>query len=60
MTTQFVPGARVLIDGRDEATVRQAFPEGSSFHLYPHYTVNIKDGDSNVTVAWNRIGIDRK
>ncbi len=35
--TPFPVGARVLVDGRDPAIVKQAFPEGSSSYLFPHY-----------------------
>jgi hypothetical protein len=57
--TSFPSGARVLIDGRDEAIVRQAFPEGSSSYLFPHYKLDIVGGDKNVAVAMKRIGVDR-
>lgn len=59
-TTTFPVGARVLVDGRDEARVTQAFPEGSSSYLFPHYKVDFKGGDQNVAVAMKRIGVERK
>jgi len=56
----FPPGARVLIDGRDEARVKQAFPEGSSSYLFPHYKLDIIDGDTNVAVHMSRVGVERR
>lgn len=58
--TTFPVGARVLVDGRDEVRVTQAFPEGSSSHLFPHYRVDFKGGDRNVAVSMKRIGVERK
>jgi len=55
----FPPGAKVLVDGRDLAIVRQAFPEGSSSHLFPHYKLDFVGGDRNVAVALKRVGIKR-
>ena len=60
MDKTFPCGARVLIDGRDEAIVKQAFPKGSSSFLFPHYKVDIVGGDKNVAVAMKRIGVGRK
>ncbi len=48
-------GARVYVDGRDEAIVRQAFPEGSTSHLFAHYKVDLVGGDRNVAVAMSRV-----
>ena len=53
----FPCGARVLIDGRDQAFVRGAFPEGSTSHLAPHYKVDFIGGDKNVAVAVARVGV---
>lgn len=55
----FPVGARVLVDGRDEAIVAQAFPEGSSSYLFPHYKVHFVGGDRNVAVAMKRVGVER-
>ena len=38
----FSIGARVLVDSRYEATVKQAFPEGSSSYSFPHYKLDMK------------------
>jgi hypothetical protein len=51
----FPSGAKVYVDGRDIATVRQAFPEGSTSYAFPHYKVDIFGGDRNVTVRWDRV-----
>jgi hypothetical protein len=56
----FPPGARVLVDGRDEAIVKQAFPQGSSSYGFPHYKVDIVGGDRNVAVAMSRVGVKRR
>lgn len=56
----FPSGARVLVDGRDEAIVKQAFPEGSTSFLFPHYKLDIVNGDKNVAVNMKRVGVDRK
>lgn len=56
----FPIGARVLVDGRDEAIVKQAFPEGSSSYLFPHYKLDFIQGDRNVAVAISRVGVERK
>lgn len=57
----FPIGARVLVDGRDEAIVRAAFtsPVGSSSHPWPHYKLDFVDGDKNVTVHVSRVGVER-
>jgi hypothetical protein len=54
----FPPGARVLIDGEVEALVSQHFPEGSSSHWFPHYVLNVIDGDSGVAVSTKRVGVE--
>jgi hypothetical protein len=59
-THAFPSGARVLIDDRDEAIVKEAFPEGSTSYLFPHYKVDIVKGDTNVAIGWNRIGVRRE
>jgi hypothetical protein len=56
----FQPGARVYLDGTDVAVVREAFPEGSSSFLFPHYKVDILRGDRNVAIHMSRVGVDRK
>ncbi len=56
----FPVGAKVLVDGRDIATVKQAFPEGSSSYLFPHYKLDFVGGDKNVAVAMKRVGVERK
>jgi hypothetical protein len=56
----FPIGARVLVDGRDEAIVKQAFPEGSTSYLFPHYKLDIIGGDKNVAVAMKRVGVERR
>jgi hypothetical protein len=55
----FPTGARVCVDGRDQAIVRQAFPEGSSYYLFPHYKVDFVGGDRNVAVAIGRVGVEK-
>jgi hypothetical protein len=55
--TGFPPGARVLVDGRDVAIVRQHFPQGSSSYGFAHYKVDMVDGDRNVAVAIKRLGV---
>lgn len=60
MMKHFASGARVYIDGRDVAIVRQAFPEGSTSYLFPHYKVDLVGGDRNVAVAISRVGVERK
>jgi hypothetical protein len=56
----FPPGAKVYVDGRDLARVRQAFPEGSSSFMFPHYKVDFLDGDKNVAVAMSRVGVVKR
>lgn len=56
----FPVGARVLVDGRDEARVTAHYPLGSSSFLFPHYKVDFTDGDQNVAVNVSRVGVDRK
>lgn len=56
----FPIGARVLVDGRDEAIVKQAFPEGSTSFLFPHYKLNFVGGDKNVAVSMKRVGVERR
>jgi hypothetical protein len=56
----FPIGARVLVDGRDEAIVKQAFPEGSSSFMWPHYKLDFVGGDRNVAVNVSRVGVERK
>ena len=55
----FPVGARVLIDGLDEAVVAQVFPEGSSSLLAPHYKVRFVGGrpGEQVAVAMSRVGV---
>ncbi len=56
----FPTGARVLVDGRDEAIVAQGFPDGSTSFPFAHYKVHFVGGDRNVAVAMDRIGVERK
>ena len=56
----FPIGARILIDGRDEAIVRDYFPVGSSSYLWPHYMVRFVGGDDNVCVSVKRVGVTRR
>ena len=52
----FPVGARVKIRPHgDEAIVRQAFPEGSTSYLFPHYKVDVIGGDKNCAVAFDRV-----
>lgn len=53
----FPVGAVVLIDGRERAKVCAAFPEGSTSYSFPHYKVDIVNGDQNVAVALNRVSV---
>jgi hypothetical protein len=55
----FPVGARVLVDGRDEARVTQAFPEGSSSFMFAHYKLDFVGGDRNVAVAMRRVSVKR-
>ncbi len=52
---QFRSGAHVYVDGVDAAVVRSAWPEGSTSFMFPHYKVDIVNGDSNVAVAMYRV-----
>lgn len=56
----FPVGARVLVDGRDEARIRACWPHGSHMQLGPHYSLDFIDGDKNVRVHYSRIGVGRK
>lgn len=60
MNSSFPPGARVLIDGRDMAIVRQHFPEGSHALHGPHYKVDYVGGDKNVAVHEKRVGVEKE
>ena len=57
-TRVFPPGAKVYLDGRYLVKVLQAFPEGSTSHLFPHYTIRVGNEPPS-TVAMNRIGVDK-
>jgi hypothetical protein len=59
-STVFPVGARVLVDGRDEAIVKQAFPEGSTSFLFSHYKLDFIGGDKNVAVKMSRVGVGAK
>jgi hypothetical protein len=60
MAKQLFPiGARVLVDGRTEAIVKSAWPEGSTFYLYPHYKLDFVGGDRGVVVRAARVGVKR-
>ncbi len=54
----FPPGARVLIEGRHEAIVRQYFHDGSHALRAAHYKVDFIDGDRNVCVHVNRVSVE--
>jgi 4'-phosphopantetheinyl transferase EntD len=58
--SHFPHNARVLVDGRDEALVKAAFPEGSTSFLFPHYKLDFINGDQNVAVNMSRVGVVRK
>lgn len=58
--TYFPVGARVLVDGRDEARVAQVFPESSSSFLFPHYKLHFRGGDQNVAVSMKRVGVTER
>jgi len=61
MPKTFPVGARVYVDGRDEAIVAQVFPEGSSSLMGPHYCVRFKGGDGGqVKVSMKRVGVVKK
>jgi hypothetical protein len=55
----FPNGARIYIDGKQEAIVKQAFLEGSSSFMFPHYKVDIVDGDKNVAIHAQRCSVDK-
>ncbi len=57
MKTPFPRGAKVYVDSRDVAVITQVFPEGSSSYLFPHYKVDYPQGDKNVAVNMNRVGV---
>ena len=59
MSTTFPCGAKVYVDGRDLAIVKQAFPEGSSSYLFPHYKLDFVGGDKNVAVSMKRVGVEK-
>lgn len=56
----FPSGAKVLLDGRDKAIVREAFVEGSTSYLFPHYKVDIVGGDKGVAIHMSRVGVVAK
>ena len=56
----FPNGAKVYVDGRDLAIVKQAFPAGSSSYAWPHYKVDFVDGDKNVAVPFGRVGVEAR
>lgn len=59
MPDMFKFGARVYIDGQDEAIIQSAWPEGTYFHPWPHYKVNFINGDKNVVVNITRVGAEK-
>ena len=59
MNSTFPIGARILVDGRDEAIVKAAWPEGTTSHLFPHYVLDLIDGDRGVVVSMFRVGVER-
>lgn len=60
MSNGFPVGAKVYVDGRDLATVRAYFPQGSTSFAFPHYKVDIVAGDKNVAVNVKRVGVEKK
>ena len=61
MDKTFPVGARVYVDGRDEAVIAQVFPEGSTSLMAPHYCVRFKGGGgAQVKVSMKRVGVDLK
>jgi hypothetical protein len=54
----FPSGAKVYVDGQYTAKVLQAFPQGSTSYLFPHYQVQI--GNETSVVAMNRVGVVKK
>lgn len=59
-TKIFPPGAKVYINGRVLAKVREAFPEGSTSYSHPHYKVDIQGGERNVAVPFDQVGVTLK
>lgn len=57
MSNQFQAGAKVYVDGKHAAVVRDAYPKGSASYMFPHYRVDYCGGDRNVAVAWDRVGV---
>jgi len=55
----FPYGTKVLLDKKDKAIVRQAFPVGSASYSFPHYKVDIIGGDKNVAIAMNKVTEDK-
>lgn len=53
----FPIGAKVYVDKLHLAYVRGVFPEGSSSFLFPHYKVDFIDGDKNVAIKLDRVGV---
>lgn len=56
----FPPGARVYLDGVDEAIIRAVFPEGSMSFAFPHYRVDVVEGDRFVVIRLDRVTVERK
>lgn len=52
---EYKHGDRVLIDGKDEAVVKQHFPGGSTSHAFPHVKVDLVGGDTNVAVHTDKV-----
>ncbi len=59
VTHQFPIGAKVYVDGKYIATVRGAFPEGSTSAGFPHYKIDMKGGEKNIVVAMNRVSVEK-
>lgn len=55
----YSPGTIVYINGKHAAKVRQAWPEGSTSPFGSHYTVDFFDGEKNVRVPWNSVGLSQ-
>lgn len=55
--SHFPSGARVYVDNRDLAIVREAFPEGSTSYAFPHYRIDFVDGDKSVAVKMSRVSV---
>ena len=53
----FPVGAKVMVDGQFLALIKQAFPKGSSSFFFPHYKLDLIDGDRNVTVHMSRVSV---